>query len=186
MSIGRSNFIDACPQVAAANIPTDTAAQLVIQTSPPLLAPCYTMAMTRLLLVAAVLCCVTGGIVRAEDAMKGSAKPLEAIPFAADQDVACLQSALETGDPETGPSTWILKAPPGCLVPWHSHTAEEQLMVVAGSLLAEMTDHPPTLLGPGGFAVMGGRQAHQFTCQGTATCTMFVTFDRAYDIKWGK
>ncbi len=143
MTTGRSNFIDACPQVTAANIPTDTAAQLVIQKSPPLLAPCYTMAMIRFLLVAAVLCCATGGIVRAEDAMKGSAKPIDSMPFAPDQDVACLQSALETGNPETGPSTWILKGPPGCLVPWHSHTAEEQLMVVAGTLLAEMTDHPP-------------------------------------------
>jgi hypothetical protein len=37
---------------------------------------------------------------------------------------------LETGDPLTGPSTWILKARPGCVVAWHSHTAEEQLIVV--------------------------------------------------------
>jgi hypothetical protein len=27
--------------------------------------------------------------------------------------------------------------------------------------------------------------AHQFTCQ-DAQCLMFVTFDRAYDIFWGK
>jgi quercetin dioxygenase-like cupin family protein len=126
------------------------------------------------------------GAARAEGAMAGAVKPLDSVPFAADQDVACLESALEAGVPVSGPSTWILKAPPGCLVPWHSHTAEEQLMVVAGRLLAEMTDHPPTLLGPGGFAVMGGHRAHQFTCQGTASCVMFVTFDRSYDIKWGK
>jgi hypothetical protein len=142
--------------------------------------------MTRIFLAAAVGCALTAGTTRAEGAMTGAAMPLGAIGFAADQDVACLQSALETGGPETGPSTWILKAPPGCLLPWHSHTAEEQLMVVAGTLLAEMTDHPPTLLGPGGFAVMGGHRAHQFTCQGTAPCVMFVTFDRAYDITWGK
>ena len=45
--------------------------------------------------------------------MTGAAKPLDSMPFAADQDVACLESALETGDPVSGPSTWILKAPPG-------------------------------------------------------------------------
>jgi hypothetical protein len=50
----------------------------------------------------------------------------------------------------------------------------------------EMTDHPRTRLGPGGFAVMGTRMAHQFACQGTAACVMFVTFDRAYDIRWLK
>jgi quercetin dioxygenase-like cupin family protein len=142
--------------------------------------------MIRIFLAAALGCALTAGTARAEGAMAGAAKPLDTVPFAADQDVACLQSALETGDPDKGPSTWILKSPSGCLVPWHSHTAEEQLMVVSGTLLAEMTDHPPTLLGPGGFAVMGGHRAHQFTCQGAAPCVMFVTFDRAYDITWGK
>jgi hypothetical protein len=33
---------------------------------------------------------------------------------------------------------------------------------------------------------MGGHMAHQFTCQGKAACVMFVTFDRTYDIFWGK
>jgi quercetin dioxygenase-like cupin family protein len=97
-----------------------------------------------------------------------------------------LSSAIETGDATIGPSTWILKAPSGCVVPWHSHTAEEHLIVVSGNVLAEMTDHPPTRLGPGGFAMMGGRMPHQFSCQGRSACLMFVTFDRAYDIFWGK
>jgi hypothetical protein len=52
--------------------------------------------------------------------------------------------------------------------------------------MAEMTDHPPARLGPGGFAMMGTHIAHQFACQGAAACVMFVSFDRAYDIKWGK
>jgi mannose-6-phosphate isomerase-like protein (cupin superfamily) len=133
----------------------------------------------------AVLWCLTGGIALAQGAMKGTTEPLAAVPFAADADVACLASALETGTPSSGPSTWILKAPPGCIVPWHSHSAEEQLIVVAGEVMSEMTDHPPTILGPGGFAMMPGRVAHQFTCQGRDSCLMFVTFDAAYDIKWG-
>jgi len=113
-------------------------------------------------------------------------KPFAAVRFAPDPDVACLLSALETGNPASGASTWILKAPVGCLVPWHSHTAQEQLIVVAGEVVAEMSGHPPTLLGPGGFAMMAGHMAHQFTCQGRDGCVMFVTFDRAYDIKWEK
>ena len=71
-------------------------------------------------------------------------------------------------------------------MPWHWHTAQEQLIVVAGEVMAEMIDHPPTLLGPGGFAAMGGHMAHQFTCQGRDACVVFVIFDRAYDIRWGK
>ncbi|HVD75496.1 MAG TPA: cupin domain-containing protein, partial [Xanthobacteraceae bacterium] len=90
------------------------------------------------------------------------------------------------GDPAKGASTWILKAPAGCVVPWHSHTAGEQLIVIRGAVLAEMTDHPATRLGPGGFAAMGGRMPHQFTCAGKAACIMMVTFDGPYDIRWGK
>jgi quercetin dioxygenase-like cupin family protein len=72
------------------------------------------------------------------------------------------------------------------VVPWHFHTAEEQLTIISGNVLAEMTAHQPTRLGPGGFAVMGGHMPHQFTCQGRSTCLMIVAFDGAYDIYWGK
>lgn len=50
-------------------------------------------------------------------------------------------------------------------------------MVIRGAVLAEMTGHPATRLGPGGFAAMGGRMPHQFTCARKATCIMMVTFD---------
>jgi quercetin dioxygenase-like cupin family protein len=127
-----------------------------------------------------------GGAALAQESRWGDIKPFTAVKFARDSDVKCLQSGLEAGDPTKGSSTFILKAPPGCVVPWHYHTAQEQLIIIDGTVLAEMIDHLPTRLGPGGFAVMGGRMAHQFTCNGKAACVMFVTFDRAYDIFWGK
>jgi quercetin dioxygenase-like cupin family protein len=133
-----------------------------------------------------VLRTLTSTAAFAEAAMSGSMKPLGSVRFAPDNDVRCLLSALETGDPATGASTWILKAPAGCVVPWHSHTAGEQLIVIRGAVLAEMTDHPATRLGPGGFAAMGGRMPHQLTCAGKAACIMMVTFDGPYDIRWGK
>jgi glyoxylate utilization-related uncharacterized protein len=126
-----------------------------------------------------------GGPSLAQSPTMGALKPLPSVQFLPDSDVKCLSSAIETGNPATGPSTLILKAPSGCVVPWHSHTAQEQIMMVSGTIVAEMTGHPITTLGPGGFAVMAGGMAHQFTCQDMA-CVMFVTFDRAYDIFWGK
>jgi hypothetical protein len=137
-------------------------------------------------LTAAVLGALTSTAAYAEASMSGTMKPLGSVRFAPDNDVRCLLSALETGDPATGPSTWILKAPAGCVVPWHSHTAGEQLIAIRGAILAEMTDHPPTRLGPGGFAAMGSRMPHQFSCVGNATCIMIVMFDGRYDIRWGK
>ena len=131
------------------------------------------------------LALVAGGSALAQSPTIGTAKPLLSVQFLPDNDVKCLSSAIETGNPASGPSTLILKAPSGCVVPWHSHTAQEQVMMASGTILAEMTGHPAITLGPGGFAVMAGGMAHQFTYQETA-CLMFVTFDRAYDIFWGK
>jgi quercetin dioxygenase-like cupin family protein len=114
------------------------------------------------------------------------ARPLAEVRFDQDGDVKCLSSAVEAGNPATGPSTIILKAPPKCLVPWHFHTAEEQLIVVQGSVRTEMTGMSPRLLGPGGFALMPGKAIHRFSCQSKTACVMFVTFDRIYDIFWAK
>jgi hypothetical protein len=137
-------------------------------------------------LIAAVLGVLTSTATFAGAAMSGTMKPLGSVRFAQDKDVPCLLSGLETGEPAAGRSTWILKAPAGCVVPWHSHTAGEQLIAIRGAVLAEMTDHPPTRLGPGGFAAMGTRMPHQFTCVGKTGCVMIVSFDGPYDIRWGK
>lgn len=114
------------------------------------------------------------------------ARPLAEVKFEQDDDVKCLLSAVETGNPATGPSTIVLKAPPNCLVPWHYHSAEEQLIVVQGSIRTEMDGMSARALGPGGFAMMPSKAKHQFSCQSKTACVMFVTFDRVYDIFWVK
>jgi quercetin dioxygenase-like cupin family protein len=116
----------------------------------------------------------------------GVVRPLADVKFDPDDDVKCLLSAAETGDPAKGPSTFILKAPPNCLVPWHYHTAGEQLIVTQGSVQTEMEGMAGRALGPGGFAMMPGKAKHQFSCQSKTACVMFVTFDGTYDIFWVK
>jgi quercetin dioxygenase-like cupin family protein len=116
----------------------------------------------------------------------GVVRPLSDVKFTPDDDVKCLASVVEAGDPAKGPSTIILKAPPNCLVPWHYHTAEEQLIVTEGSVRTEMEGMSAGALGPGGFAIMASKAKHQFSCQSKTPCVMFVTFDRTYDIFWVK
>ena len=72
--------------------------------------------MIRESIVAALAGFMLAPVVNA-DQTKSAATPLESIRFEEDSDVKCLLSAVETGDPDTGPSTIILKAPPGCVVP---------------------------------------------------------------------
>jgi quercetin dioxygenase-like cupin family protein len=120
------------------------------------------------------------------DQIKSAATPLGSIRFEADGDVKCLLSAVETGDPNTGPSTIVLKAPTGCVVPWHFHTAQEQAVVIQGVVKMEMSDSQAMLLGPGGFAVMRGKVPHQFACGPKVPCLIMVSFDAKYDIFWGR
>src|SRR5690348_17892845 len=68
----------------------------------------------------------------------GIVTPLASANLVFDGEPACLKVARENGDPDKGASTFILEAPSGCVVPAHYHTAEEQLMVVRGDVLAGM------------------------------------------------
>ena len=116
----------------------------------------------------------------------GIVTPLASANLVFDGEPACLKVARENGDPDNGPSTFLLEAPSGCVVPAHYHTAEEQLMVVRGNVLTGMDGMAEAALGPGGFAMMPSKAMHWFTCKSKDTCLMFVTFDRKYDIVWAK
>lgn len=116
----------------------------------------------------------------------GIARQLSDVKFPAGEGPDCLQFFLENGDMKTGPSTAIMKATPGCVIPPHYHTAEEQLIIVKGNVSTGMDGMQDTVLGPGGFAMMPSKAVHWFTCTAKEECLMFVTFDRAYDIVWVK
>jgi quercetin dioxygenase-like cupin family protein len=116
----------------------------------------------------------------------GVVRPLSDVKFEPDDDVKCLDSTLENGDPAKGASTFILRAAPNCRVPLHYHTAEEQLIVVRGDVETGMDGVSPLVLQAGGFAMMPGKEKHWFSCNSKEGCLMFVTFDRAYDIFWVK
>jgi quercetin dioxygenase-like cupin family protein len=116
----------------------------------------------------------------------GVVRPLSDVKFEPDDDVKCLDSTLENGDPARGASTFILRAAPNCKVPWHYHTAEEQLIVVRGDVETGMDDVSPRVLQAGGFAMMPSKEKHWFTCKSKEGCLMFVAFDRVYDIFWVK
>jgi|HubBroStandDraft_2_1064218.scaffolds.fasta_scaffold246098_2 quercetin dioxygenase-like cupin family protein len=141
----------------------------------------------------ALPCAVAGGpadhadpaaLAAAAPAAAHAITPLKDAPFSQDEDVKCLESALETGNPDTGPSTFLLKAPAGCRVPAHYHSAQEQLIVVRGSVATGMKGMRSVTLTAGGFAVMPGKAVHWFSCEGKNPCLMVVTFDQKYDIVW--
>jgi quercetin dioxygenase-like cupin family protein len=126
------------------------------------------------------------GLMHAQSGSHGAVRTLSDVKFEQDDDVKCLSSAVESGDPAKGPSTIVLKAPPNCAIPWHYHTAQEQLIVIQGRVPTEMQDMQKQVLAPGGFAMMPAKAKHRFSCQSKNGCILFVTFDSTYDIFWVK
>ncbi len=95
----------------------------------------------------------------------------------------CVQIAIESGDPAQGAFVALAKAKTGCAVPWHWHTAGEQLMIVEGTARVQMKDMgKPVTLHAGGFAMMPAHHIHEFRC--TDTCTFFIHSDQKFDIHY--
>ncbi len=95
---------------------------------------------------------------------------------------SCITLAVESGDPTKGPSVIVFKGTRGCLIPWHTHTPNEHVMIVSGSAKVEMKGGSSATLGPGGYAMMPSKHIHQFTC--ASACTAFVSSDSAFDIHY--
>jgi quercetin dioxygenase-like cupin family protein len=94
----------------------------------------------------------------------------------------CATLSVQRGDPTKGPAVILAKATAGCKVPWHWHTAAENLMIVAGKAKVEMKDAAATAAAPGDYVYMPGKHPHQFTC--TSACTFFIATEGAFDIHY--
>ena len=97
----------------------------------------------------------------------------------------CVTIAPQSGDPAKGAFVILFKTKSGCAVPWHWHSANETVMIVAGSAKIETKSNEKAsglALGPGAYAVLPAKHVHQFTC--SSACTAFVTSDWAFDIHY--
>ena len=94
----------------------------------------------------------------------------------------CAMGSVQNGDPSKGASVILTKTSAGCLIPWHWHTAAEQLMVIAGAGKVSMKEGSPVSLHPGDYVFLPGKNVHQFNC--VAACTFFIVPDGAFDIHY--
>jgi quercetin dioxygenase-like cupin family protein len=94
----------------------------------------------------------------------------------------CLTGSVQHGDPTNGASVILAKSATRCRVPWHWHTADEQLMIVSGSAKVGMKDGQPTSLHSGDYVSLPGKSAHQFTC--VSACTLFIMPSGSFDIHY--
>ncbi|HKR85536.1 MAG TPA: cupin domain-containing protein [Terriglobales bacterium] len=94
----------------------------------------------------------------------------------------CATISVASGDPSKGAATVMAKAASGCVIPWHWHSAREQLMFVTGTAKVDMKDGAPARLHSGDYINLPAKNVHQFTC--LAACSFFLATDGAFDIHY--
>ncbi len=94
----------------------------------------------------------------------------------------CMTAAILKGDPSKEAAVILLKLSTGCAVPWHWHTAAENLMIVSGSGKVAMKDGGVINAGPGDYGFLPAKHVHQFTC--VASCTLYDLPLGAFDIHY--
>jgi gentisate 1,2-dioxygenase len=86
------------------------------------------------------------------------------------------------GDPSKGPSTLLLKFKPGCVVPWHWHTANESLVLASGTGEAQMKDGRPMAMKAGDYLFLPAKGIHHFTAK--SAVYLYDMPDGAFDIHY--
>ena len=134
-----------------------------------------------LLGVAAVV--MTPALAQGKDAGEPVAMSPQTLEFIEIPDMPkCASAAILRGDPRSGPAYVLLKLASGCRVPWHWHTANEDLVVISGRGMVAMKDGPPLQFAPGAYASLPAHHAHRASC--TRTCLLFSSADGAFDIHY--
>src|SRR5438105_9176849 len=94
----------------------------------------------------------------------------------------CATAAILRGNPRSGPAWVLLKLASGCRVPWHWHTANEELVVISGRGTLATKGGPSLQFVPGAYASLPNHHVHRTTC--TRTCLLFNSADAAFDIHY--
>jgi hypothetical protein len=95
---------------------------------------------------------------------------------------ACAQAAPVHGDPGQGPTMLYARAGANCVIPWHWHTPNEQVIMVSGNAKLEMKEGGTRMLKPGSYAYLQSRHVHQFTCM--TGCGLYIYSDTKFDLHY--
>ena len=128
-----------------------------------------------------VVCCLTAMAAAQDEGMvvaKASTSKFVNLPGLP----ACLTATVNRGDPTKGPASMFLKFTPGCVVPWHWHSAAEALVIVTGRGRADMKDGKPMVMNVGDFAYLPSKNIHQFTA--ITSVLMYFNPQGAFDIHY--
>ena len=90
--------------------------------------------------------------------------------------------ATVKGDAAKGPHASFIKLPAGFSAPLHSHSADHDVVVVAGTLTMTPEGGAAKKLGPGSWFEFTGKKKHVTTCDAGADCVLFIAAKAAWDL----
>jgi quercetin dioxygenase-like cupin family protein len=96
----------------------------------------------------------------------------------------CATLAVLRGDPDTSASVVEIKLTPGCIVPWHWHSVNENVVPLTGLLEMYRKDEKPMILVSGDYNFLPAKSIHQDKCSGSKPCSAMVFVDGPFDIHY--
>jgi quercetin dioxygenase-like cupin family protein len=97
-----------------------------------------------------------------------------------------ISTATLWGDPARGAYGVIRKAAAGTDLGWHTHSADEKVIVISGSFDFQLEGEEPMTLSPGSYAFIPANVNHMAKCHEGADCMFFEEGPAKSDFKPGK
>jgi quercetin dioxygenase-like cupin family protein len=138
------------------------------------------------LLVVSCLCLIAflgGRLAVADSAQSAILWPAADIQWSDSPALPGARIAVLWGDPKTGAYGSLKSIPAGKVLPSHSHTYEQKVVVVSGSIVLGIEGGHAKELGPGSYAFVPGGLKHTATCVAGADCLYFEEQPGRSDVK---
>jgi len=140
---------------------------------------------SRSVKVVAVSAIVLGAIVAAgaEDPKKVLLRPASELKWEASPMVPGAKVATIWGDPQKGAYGALKKMPMGVALPMHTHSRDQKVIVISGTIALSIEGGPMTEMGPGSYAVIPAGVKHAANCHTGIDCIYFEEQPGASDMK---
>jgi quercetin dioxygenase-like cupin family protein len=121
----------------------------------------------------------------AQEAMKKAVVwPAAEVKWADNPAVKGAKVATLWGDPKTGPYGALKLIPAGGTLGMHTHTEEQKVVIVSGTVLFALEDGMTKELGAGSYLFIPGGTKHKADCKPGADCMYFEEQPGPSDIKF--
>jgi quercetin dioxygenase-like cupin family protein len=91
------------------------------------------------------------------------------------------QITVLQGDPALPNADVFLRVPGGYVIPPHSHTSAERMILVSGELRVTYKGQAPSTLTVGSYAYGPAKLPHDAECVSADPCTLFIAFESPVD-----